>query len=610
MPDRFVESHIRQLPMFQQLTPQQLDLVTKAFQILRFNRGELVVREGNATQGMFVLVSGEGVLTQRQANGAELRVGSIEANEVFNRDAVFREGAETVTLRVTQPAEVLFLSRNRMNTVLSYYPEVKQRLQVSRPTDGRATPSMNPLKTDTHMHAAQHEPPGERSNEEIILIRRRHPWSFIRRGWISVLILALFTGLAVALRLIGLPAALGGLIMGLGFVLAGLLMTYFYLEWRNDSFVITTTRVIRIERVIPTFSVSINEIPLDRIQAVDTDLPEGDIFARIFDYGNVELKNASDAGDMVLDTIPGPDEVQEAIFANQKQRREMADANKKNAIRAEIERVLGLSSTVQSEAQSVPQATANTSSLAVQKSGSPAPMRLINKDGDTVIRKHITIWLAAIIPPATMIVLAVVGLIFSFVSFGSLESVAVIGIIVSLVFLVIGGLWFWWADWDWRNDMYIIGDDRVTLIHQRPLWLQNEVDQILLSRVDNVFSEINGLFDTVFQRGDVRLSLVGEGLEKAKVFHKVHKPHEVQAEVSRRQARAKAQAEQDEDLRQREAIKEYLTAYHETVQGQQQTPPTASPPPTDTASGSDSDVGPYRAHDQNRPPGIPRRNRT
>ncbi len=612
MPDRFVESHIKKIPMFQQLSPPQLDLVIKAFQVLRFNRGELVVREGNTTQGMFVMVSGSGVLTRQQPNAAELRVGNVEEDDIFNREAIFQEGVEGATLRITQPAVMLFLSRKRMGTVLSYYPEVRQQLQAPQKSTMRAAPSMNPLKTDSHMQVPQHEIQGQLGDEEIILIRRRHPWAFIRRGWIAVLIFVVFTGAAVGFARLGLPMALSVLLMGLGFVLAGLLMTYFYLEWRNDSFVITTTRVIRIERVIPTFSVSINEIPLDRIQAVDTDLPEGDLFARIFDYGNVELKNASDAGDMVLDTIPGPDEVQKAIFSNQNQRRQIADANKKSAIRAEIERVLGMSHTVKGQAaQSEAANGSDVGTLTVEKSWSPAPMRLINKDGDTVIRKHITIWLAAITPPATMILLALVGLIFSFVSFGSLQTVAAIGLGVSAIFLVIGGLWFWWSDWDWRNDMYIIGDDRVTLIHQRPLWLQNEQDQILLSRVDNVLSETNGLLDTIFQRGDVKLSLLGEGLDNAKVFEKVHKPHEVQAEVSRRQSRAKAQTEQDEERRQREAIKEYLTVYHETVQGQQeppqQTPPAASVPPGNPANTPDPGLGPYRSQDQNRPPGVPRR---
>ena len=64
MPERFVQSHIRNLPLFQRLTPQQLAAMAEAFQVLRFEPNEVIFRQGQPSQGMFVFVSGRGVLTQ------------------------------------------------------------------------------------------------------------------------------------------------------------------------------------------------------------------------------------------------------------------------------------------------------------------------------------------------------------------------------------------------------------------------------------------------------------------------------------------------------------------------------------------------------------------
>jgi hypothetical protein len=102
-----------------------------------------------------------------------------------------------------------------------------------------------------------------------------------------------------------------------------------------------------------------------------------------------------------------------------------------------------------------------------------------------------------------------------------------------------------------------------------------------------------------FQRGDVKISLVGEGIDKAKVFRNVYRPQSVQAELSRRQARAKAANEQGELQRQRETMAEYLSVYHETIQGMGNTPQNAQVQPG-------MPVSPYSAQDRERPPGVPR----
>lgn len=633
MPDRYLESHIRRNPLFQNLAPQEFDLVTKAFQVLRFGRGEIVVKQGNPTQGLFIFVDGGGVLTQQQPDGTQRRVGVVQENDVLDHQSLFQEGVEPLTLRTTDESTVLFLSRNRMNTVLSYYPEVRNRLGTPQRTRTQTQTAATVQATDDQQEQAapaRRQPPEpagyniQRENEEIVLVRRRHPWVFVRRGWLPAVLLMLAFAASVAILNTELPAALCFAPVTIVGLLSAGLMTYYYLEWRNDSFVVTDTRVIRIERVIPTFSVHINEIPLNRVQEVNSELPEGDIFARIFRYGNVELKNASDAGDMVLDYVPNPDDVQEAIFANQARRREMADENKRSAIRAEIEKQLGLGNTVQNAAQSA-NAPAEAAAPPVMDevsyepartySWSPARMQFTSRSGDTVYRKHVTVWLAAIAAPSAMIFGALVLMILSLLGASEVPLLGPVGFLVSVALLIVGGLWFWWSDWDWRNDMYILSDDRVTLIHRRPLWLQNKEEQVLLNRVDNVISDMSGLVDTIFQRGDVKLSLVGEGIDRAKVFEKVHKPHEIQAELSRRQARAKALEEQNRDLRQRESIKEYLSVYHETVQGtggqpqQQQQPPTAPPPPVNRPPNPSGGVEPYQSPDRSRPPGIPRNRR-
>jgi hypothetical protein len=170
--------------------------------------------------------------------------------------------------------------------------------------------------------------------------------------------------------------------------------------------------------------------------------------------------------------------------------------------------------------------------------------------------------------------------------------------------MLAGVVWFYLADWDWRNDMYIVGDETITLIHKRPLWLQNQVDKILISQVHNVESVVSGLFSSLFDVGDVQISLVGSAESSVKVFRGVPNPRAIQSEISRRQMRARTQHEEADSDRQRQLIAEYLSVYNESIAprldvAQAQAQPAPPPPPPELP-----EIPP--THDGTRPPGIPR----
>ena len=149
------------------------------------------------------------------------------------------------------------------------------------------------------------------------------------------------------------------------------------------------------------------------------------------------------------------------------------------------------------------------------------------------------------------------------------------------------------------------------LIHKRPFWLQNDVEQIRLSQVDNVISEVFGLVNTLLNRGDIRISLIGSDAQDAKRFRGVGDPQSVQGEISNRLAELQAAQQSGALDAQREAFAAYLAAYHQRAQAQQggyapvnpPYPPANAPyPPTPTP---DTPQPPVR--DSSRPPNIPRR---
>lgn len=584
--DRFILNHLRNLPLFERLSSQQLTLMSNAFQVIRYEPGQLVFQQGQPTRGMMVFVSGRGILTRIGADGLEDRLGAVETGQYVNEGALYNEGTETASLRIVEESIVLFLDRRRFLQLITQNPEIRTNLRVTTAPDARQ-PSRKVFR-------------GQREDEVVLHIFRHHWWSFMHHGWTAV-ILAILLWIAAALISVQTPI-LGLAFGGLGVVLPGLLMIYLWFEWQNDYLIITDQRVVRIWRDVLRFENTINEIPLERIIEVNFELPPADVFARLFAYGTIDIRTAGEAGNLHLRTMPNPKRLQTLIFAQRDRYREGMAQRNRDHIREEIERALGapVVSTVQPGAVVAGVHNANR--------GAGLPFirtRFENEAGEIYYRKDATVWLAHIFLPALAILASFVVGLLSLVS-PAFSLYGGGGLLAAFALFLIGVIWLYLADWDWRNDFLIISQQTLSLVRRRPLWLQNEVDRVRLAQVDNVVSEVSGLFDNLFNRGEVRITLIGSNEQKA--FGKVFDPQEVQAEISRRHAQLRAMVEEGDSQRQRQTIADYLSVYHETVSSPAPAPPfnaPSAPAPNFSPQSATTTYSPYTAPDERAEPTEP-----
>ncbi len=584
MPDRYIESHIRRIPLFQNLTYDQLKLIASAFVLSRYEQGEIIFSEGDPTQGLMMFVSGQAVLMRRTPAGQNQVLGHISAGQFISQQALFADGVETATLQVAQTASVLVLSRLRLRRLLANHNELKIALNWSQhsPSDAR------PLRFQT-----------QRDDEEVILYTRRHWWAYVRLSWLALLAMGLLWVLAAVVQQPFWTIAL--FVMSLMF--PGLILIYLYLEWRNDAVIITDQRVIRVTHTILTFSQEISEVSINSIHEANAEIPGHDPFARLFRYGSIELKTAGQAGNIILDFMHDPEHIQEIILEDQRQFEQRQAARQRSTMRAELERWLNDEPLPESSEPGRSGQLEEDRLRSRPNGGLSLRTKYVDENGGIIYRKHLFVWFKGVLLPTLLMLTSVVlvfigGLIPFMQELGLLLSWA-----LSIFGLVVGALWFYWADWDWRNDLYIIGDSTITMIHRRPLWLQSENDQVLLERVDNVVSESSGIFNRLMNFGDVRISLVGA--DQHKVFDDVPEPLEIQAEITRRQARLRQQKDEHAARQQREMIGEYLSLYHDM----QEDAPAAGQPtaPTPEEANPTLPVRPAAVSDRSRPPGVPRR---
>lgn len=555
MADPFVISRIKVLPLFEDLPDVQLALVADAFQVEQYDAGDLIFQQGQPSRGLLVFVDGRATLVRGDASGAERPIGDVTPNKFLNESALFSTAVERASLRADAPSIVLVLERAAFQQLLTNYPQIKANIKV-RVGDQRA-------------HIAERVFDGQLDNETVLIITRRHPWVFIRLVWLPILIAALL----LVCILLSQSLWLSLILVLVLFALPGGIMFYFYLEWRNDRIIVTTQRIISEEENILRFSQNVSKVPLESIQEVNAETPFTDPFARLFRYGTLELKTAGTAGNVTFDMIPNAEDLQQMIFKHRDMvRQEAADRNR-SVIRAEVDRLLGIAPETPPAGQA-PAAPQKSPAASQAQAGVVNPLRLqfVNNEGELVYRKHWIVWIGHVILPMSIIAVGVV-LLLATLFIPALRDVGAPAVLFSLFVIMVAGVWFYLADWDWRNDLYIVGKDSIRVIKRRPLWLANQTDQILISRVDNVTAEQRGFLDTALNVGDVRISLVGSDLGDAKVFESVYDPQRVQEEIARRQARMKSSAQESELRRQREVFGEYISVYHERTGG-------AAPVPT------------------------------
>lgn len=605
--------YIQQIPLFANLSDAQLQLVSQAFEIRSYAAGEVIFQQGEHAEGMLTLMSGQAVMLEVDTFGNLQPVATLIPNQTINQDALFNDIVQSATLRVQRPVQALKLTRQKFITLLAHHPDLKVPLGLSQ--------------KDTSHHAHDVRFKGQRENEEVLVYTHRHWWSFARMAWIPFIIMIV---LWIAAIIIG--EALISTVLFIGSILfPGLTLFYMYIEWRNDAVIVTSQRVIRIWRTIITFSQHISEVGIHSVHEVNSEIPSYDPFARLFNYGTIQIKTAGDAGNLQLDLIPDPDQFQQIIIEDRQNYERNQSQQHRNTVRAELDRWLSAESPdrIQHAVEENNQITAKSPPKPKEGNYGYLSTRIEMTNGDMVYRKHVLFWLQKTLIPMLLMAFSVIELLLSLMT-----HIEIIGLPIGIVLFLIGAVTYFWTDWDWRNDYYVVSDDTITLIHRRPFFLQSLRDQILMERVDNVVSESSGIMASIFNYGDVRVSLIGA--DEHKMFNHVPNPQNIQQEISRRQQRVKQKAIESEARQQREIIGEYLNVFNDRlrhqgivnptnmnppqpqpdtyyVEGQYTNshPGTVTPPSSTEITGrpTQTEVS-FRAvgnSDRNRPPGIPRK---
>ena len=404
--------------------------------------------------------------------------------------------------------------------------------------------------------------PGQLDEEGVIIYERRYWFTIIK--WIKRPLLFLVISSLIALVVTTLLEPLSGF----GRVLCWLLilaptltwLVWKVLDWENDRYIVTDKRVIHIEKAYLTREKR-DEAPLAMIQDVVVDMKG--IMPHLLYFGDVIIQTAGTLGTIRFRGIQKPRKAQAQILALVSQARATRPAKEEPQAIQVVREIVGWP---KEESRPLPP----TAEELRWESERPRRAQLsevikmmfftkqVFGENQKIWRKHWWVLFKEMISPLLafiilLILWAAASIIFGFSFWFDL----LLGIS-----LATDAVWLIWRTIDWRNDLYVVTDDRVIDIEKVP-FVREHRREASLDKIQDVRYLQEGFIASRLDFGNVRLETAG-GIGEF-TFDSVPHPRRVQIEIFSRieQSRRRAGV-QGRERRQAEFL-DLLARYHQGI---------------------------------------------
>ncbi len=119
---------LRQAPLFEGLEDRDLDRIIDQLEIQACDKGELVVRQGDRTDSLYVIVDGKVDVFLCNDKGKEIIINSLGPGDSFGELAPIGGIPRQASIQTTEPSHLAVISRQLFMDSLLTQPQVAMRL--------------------------------------------------------------------------------------------------------------------------------------------------------------------------------------------------------------------------------------------------------------------------------------------------------------------------------------------------------------------------------------------------------------------------------------------------------------------------------------------------
>jgi CRP-like cAMP-binding protein len=122
------DAFIAHLPLFKELSPQQLAQIAEHTRQLRATRGETLFRRGDPAAGLYVVVVGQVKLSFVSSSGIEKVVEIVGQGQSFGEAVMFLDSPHVVSAQALSDSLLLFISKETVFERIDSVPGFARRM--------------------------------------------------------------------------------------------------------------------------------------------------------------------------------------------------------------------------------------------------------------------------------------------------------------------------------------------------------------------------------------------------------------------------------------------------------------------------------------------------
>ncbi|MFH1185675.1 MAG: cyclic nucleotide-binding domain-containing protein [Chloroflexota bacterium] len=538
---------LRRIHLFQELREEELEAIASNLQEQTRAEGETIYLKGEQAEHFFIIQRGAVRITRRR-RGEEQELAPLVDGDYFGEDSLLAAGTRTTNAVASEQVSLFSIPRTDLLEHARQLPGLKKAFQVS----------MSSRQLLHRLHFDWRGP-----NEAIHFIARKH--EVVLYQALSLPIVALAAPILLLMHFMLSRAFFA--IFGAGLLFLAIIgwAVWNWLDWGNDFYIVTSQRVIWLEKVIGLYD-SRQEAPLTTVLSVGV---ETDMLGRLLDYGDVVVRTY--VGKIVFKNVARPFEAARLVEEHWTRTKRSASRTERETMRNVLRRkmgqpvVLDVGQTPPTE-RMVPPSLYRRSMLRVI--GEKWFNLRVEEGGTIIYRKHWFVLLQQTWQPTVLMLLIGAGMLARLIRlsqtpgqrlFDPTEMPVIDTTMLVLPTLLIPTmLWWIYQFLDWHNDIFVVTSDQILDIDKKPFGSETRraapLENILSTEAERV-----GLAGYLLNFGTVYITIGGASLD----FQDVRDPSAVQADIDRRRETRAAQKREMETAAERERMSDWLMAYHD-----------------------------------------------
>lgn len=120
-------SLLRNIPLFRELTPQEVMLVLLAGQNKWYGKGDLIIREGDEGDALYIIKSGQVRVAKFDGHGVMRDLAILDKGEHFGELALVDNSPRSASAYAYTDCELLRIPRSEFNNLLKNHENIERK---------------------------------------------------------------------------------------------------------------------------------------------------------------------------------------------------------------------------------------------------------------------------------------------------------------------------------------------------------------------------------------------------------------------------------------------------------------------------------------------------